>query len=319
MEHVRLDERIREKLAGQVPIKILRESKYLPLHIIKECGIEDIPEKLLHTDVFAKTRYGYPPKKFTIPNREYFALKDIMLFEGEHKNEFSDRDYNNGVWFENNHVVKLNLRGGYNISIAPSLEDFCELKHLEIYGFDLKILPEFICNLGNLEYLSIYNRGTGDPLELTASISNLKNLKALYLYSNSISSVPESIGDLKNLKRLNLSHNNLSSLPESIGNLKNLKELFLHDNKLRELPESIGDLENLEYLALYRNSLKKLPDSIGNLRKLSNMELQYNKLRKLPKPVYKMPKLTSINYGKNRFGPVRHVVIYKGFKKRRKK
>jgi Leucine-rich repeat (LRR) protein len=71
------------------------------------------------------------------------------------------------------------------------------ISHLKIINQELSSLPESICNLINLQYLS--------------------------LDKNQLSSIPDIIGNLTNLQFLSLSGNQLSSIPDIIGNLTNLQ------------------------------------------------------------------------------------------------
>jgi len=46
VEYVKLTDELREKLAGQVPVKVLKTNNYIPLPLVEECGV-DIPDELI--------------------------------------------------------------------------------------------------------------------------------------------------------------------------------------------------------------------------------------------------------------------------------
>jgi internalin A len=99
--------------------------------------------------------------------------------------------------------------------------------------------------------------------ELPDSISQLTELKGLYIYNSPLTSVPDAIGQLKNLEILFLSNNRLTSIPDSIGELTALKELYLNSNQLASLPESLRNLKSLEKLFLHKNNLGLPAEVLG--------------------------------------------------------
>ena len=113
-------------------------------------------------------------------------------------------------------------------------------------------------------------------------IGNLKNLVALNLSSNSLSSViPSFLGNLTNLEYLDLSFNSINgSIPFEIGNLRNVVALNLSSNSLSSvIPSFLGNLTNLEYLDLSFNSINgSIPSEIGNLKNLAALNLSSNYL-----------------------------------------
>ena len=111
---------------------------------------------------------------------------------------------------------------------------------------------------------------------LPESISNLKELKKLYLQDNNLTQLPESIGNLSKLQVLFLDSNPLTHLPESIGNLQELRHLNLANTNLTHLPETLANLPNLEVLDLSNTGItseKQLPGNFRNLQKLKSIIL----------------------------------------------
>lgn len=121
----------------------------------------------------------------------------------------------------------------------------------------------------------------------------LKELRALFLNMNNMTSFPEEVCRLSDLAILDVSNNRIRELPDllrcSVADLENLEELDLSNNKLRHLPESIGKLARLQVLHVEGNFISELPPSMGMLQELT--KLYVNKTIKLPSEVYQLPEL----------------------------
>ena len=72
---------------------------------------------------------------------------------------------------------------------------------------------------------------------------------------NKLTELPSEISELKELRRLYVSNNQLVSFPTCIQKLNQLEELHLSDSKLTELPSEIGDLQELRKLNVSGNPL----------------------------------------------------------------
>jgi Leucine-rich repeat (LRR) protein len=179
------------------------------------------------------------------------------------------------------------------------------LTKLDLSFNQLKIIPECLNKLINLEELNFsHNR----IIELPESIRNLTNLKKLSLEVNYLTRLPDWIGDLVNLEVLDFGafipfpedpKNRIETLPDSIGNLTNLKQLSISNLNLTSIPASIGNLVSLEHLNLYNNQIKQLPESIGRLSKLKVLWLNNNKIFELPDSICLLKNLEKLLVGDN--------------------
>jgi hypothetical protein len=117
---------------------------------------------------------------------------------------------------------------------------------------------------------------------IPSELSNLANLKGLYLYVNQLTGpIPPEVGDLASLQHLNLSNNQLTgAIPSELGNLANLQSLYLYVNQITgTIPSVLGDLASLQYLSLSLNELAgAIPPEVGNLSNLKYLNLSHNQL-----------------------------------------
>ena len=193
-------------------------------------------------------------------------------------------------------LIYLNLGGecGNNLTTLPkSIKKLKKLEFLSLNCGMISTLPEFICELENLQELDLFcYYGLTD---LPKQMGKLKNLKILNMkYCADLTTLPESISELDLLEELNLYDcQNLVRLPENIGNLQQLKELNLMGCKnLHIFPESIKQLKNcqiewdideiagdkykklFEYMA--ENKEQKYCFSFNEISQLINISVQYD-------------------------------------------
>lgn len=209
----------------------------------------------------------------------------------------------------NERVIGLSLNFGGNITnkciIPPEIGNLTALQSLTIAGQIDGELPTTITNLTELKYLYIYGGSGTLKVTLPANIGNLTKLETLYVPIHADGSIPTSIGNLKNLTRLELNSGNLTGIiPATIGELINLKTLDLSKNKLTgSIPSVFANLTNLTEVYLAENQLSgALPDNIGNLKELTILTLNDNKLSgNLPGSLGNCTKLTRFNVYNNQF------------------
>lgn len=124
---------------------------------------------------------------------------------------------------------------------------FPMLTELELdYCHGLETLPPGLCNLANLQKLSITS--CPDLVELPKAIDTFGRLEVLRLHScSSLEGLPESSCKLGSLRFLDLSYcSSIESLPHNIGQLQHLKRIDMRwCLGLTELPTSVAQLKGL--------------------------------------------------------------------------
>ncbi len=176
------------------------------------------------------------------------------------------------------------------------------LQHLKVLRLDrneLDIIPQQICQLKTLEFLSASgNRITAVP---GTGMEDLANLKHLDLSENCLDALPgKCVGKLKALERLSLSHNVFKSLPDDLGGASALKTLSACHNRLQGLPVSFGELQNLELLNLEHNDIAALPQDWSRMAwNLRSVNLSENKLSSIPHSFGSLTALTHLDISRN--------------------
>ncbi|KAM2619317.1 hypothetical protein TB1_035483 [Malus domestica] len=143
-------------------------------------------------------------------------------------------------------------------------------------------IPPSICNMQNLEYLSIRSNQFSGEFPHAWSVGS----KILLLdvgHNNLSGNIPTSLGVLSSLEVLKLNNNNLSGeIPDSLQNCSGLKSLDLGHNKLfGNIPLWIGG-SNVSLL--YRLQLRSnvftghIPQQLCNLRNLHILDLGHNNI-----------------------------------------
>lgn len=95
-----------------------------------------------------------------------------------------------------------------------------------------------------------------DSIESLIEVAKLKKDFSLNLNSKGLDNLTENITDLRDLRYLFLENNQLTSLPDTIGNLTNLHYLNIGGNRIDRLPENIVNLSKLRGLWLVDNPVK---------------------------------------------------------------
>ncbi|GIU19725.1 MULTISPECIES: leucine-rich repeat-containing protein kinase family protein [unclassified Shewanella] len=127
--------------------------------------------------------------------------------------------------------------------------------------------------------------------ELPDNLSDLHQLKILFLTNNCFESVPLVLAKCPKLEMISFKSNSLKQLPQA-ALPDNTRWLILTDNKLETLPEDMGRLHQLQKLALAGNKLASLPESMANCTKLELARLSANDFKALPDWLFQLPRLS---------------------------
>ncbi|PVH84828.1 L domain-like protein [Cadophora sp. DSE1049] len=101
-------------------------------------------------------------------------------------------------------------------------------------------------------------------------------LQSLFLYDNSISTLPAAMTMCRNLTYLNLRANRLKRFPLEICNIRSLQTLHLSQNVIMEIPTELGNLKELTLLNIAFNSLTHLPLVLAQMDNLAIICAQQN-------------------------------------------
>ncbi|PRP82499.1 hypothetical protein PROFUN_10069 [Planoprotostelium fungivorum] len=201
----------------------------------------------------------------------------------------------------------------------------CYVKRLLLNQNPLKVIPDIVCAMTQLEELHVSecdiaevadlsrmkqlrtlrlsrNRMTAFPLAIL-SLSNLQilGITSTDLSYNALTVVPSQISELKELRDLNISHNNLLLFPDpdALGLLSHLRDLRLEFNSIEELPSSIDRLCNLRRLYLHNNRIQEIPSEVGSIHSLRALCLDCNKIKSVSSELHKLEKLHTLRLHNN--------------------
>lgn len=133
---------------------------------------------------------------------------------------------------------------------------------------------------------------------------DMRNLKVLSLYNNSLTNVSDILQYCNNLEELNLSENTIGDLSsDRVVKMTNLKQLFLRDTMLTKFePEMFSHLTRLTDLDLSNNKLKTFDFSSVVFEHLFHLFLGNNSLTELPNwSAAKFPSLKWLDISNNNF------------------
>lgn len=144
-------------------------------------------------------------------------------------------------------LEKLYLLNCSKLSFLPErIGELNQLKELFLACENLDMLPENICQLSALQFLSIKS----NIIRLPESIGELHNLQELNLKDcTNLTTLPENIGQLNNLHTLSIDNcPNLTMLPESLkylafGNQKQEEQSDI-EMAMKEIDKLIAEFEN---------------------------------------------------------------------------
>ncbi|XP_072428317.1 uncharacterized protein [Chiloscyllium punctatum] len=160
------------------------------------------------------------------------------------------------------HLEVLSLDDSKLKEVAPGIKNLSKLKTLGLTGNRFRAFPQEICFVKSLEKLYLGQDHGMKFIHIPEEISQLVNLRELYLENNEIEFLPSTTGLLRNLVVLDCHENRLLELPQSIVDIPGLKHLLASCNRIRHLPTNFDKLKNLEIVSLERNPLEKPLDEI---------------------------------------------------------
>lgn len=184
------------------------------------------------------------------------------------------------------------------ILISLNLNCYSQQNEFDKYGpfgskvyTDLKVALEIETNVYKMDL----SYKTLDP-KLYLKIGKLKDLQALKLSGNSISSFPASFSDLYNLLYFASYNNPFTSFPQDLKKLVNLNYIELFGSKIDSIPANIAYLSRLKTFNLSStNDTLKLPTTLKYLKYLKDVTIENCILDSFPKELFKIPNLNYLN------------------------
>ena len=139
------------------------------------------------------------------------------------------------------------------------IRDLYNIKSIDLYGMNIKEIPDEMCYLENLHFLDI---GRNPIIYISPEMYNLTNLASLRICGTNLGHIPISIFNIKSLTSLNLVNNKIKKIPDKIENLFRLENLDISNNLIKYIPKNIKWLYNLKVLNISHNKLKFLPEEV---------------------------------------------------------
>lgn len=190
---------------------------------------------------------------------------------------------------------KLKVTKAELTDFHPAIYRIPKLEELHLSYNQFQTIPSGISQLKHLRVLSFYR----NSLEQLPEELFLLNLESVDLYYNQLDVIPESIGKWTNLKILYLANNRIYSLPESLGQLRDLKEVYLHHNRLTSLPASMSQLQQVEVFRVNANYLVDFPQQVLAMTKLRDLDLSANAIEYIPAEIEKLSNLRLFTFQEN--------------------
>lgn len=132
--------------------------------------------------------------------------------------------------------------------------------------------------------------------KLYAKLGKLKDLQALKLSGNEVTTFPPGFGDLSNLVYFASYNNEFTALPLDLKKLGNLNYLEFFGSKIDTITSDIAYLSKLKTLKISStNDTLKLPTTLKYLKSLKEVTIENCILDSFPKEVFKIPNLNYLN------------------------
>jgi Leucine-rich repeat (LRR) protein len=124
-------------------------------------------------------------------------------------------------------VIQLEVRWDTATTLPDKIKLLYKLKYLWWKDGNLKILPDVVAELPELETIKL---GRNRIETISRKLPKLSKLRYIYMEDNYIITLPEEICSVGNLNELVLENNRITLLPDSIGKLTSLRILDLRRN-----------------------------------------------------------------------------------------
>lgn len=174
----------------------------------------------------------------------------------------------------------LKIKSHYLDSIPKEIGSLLNLKVFELDGGKhcaIEQQPEYYeKNSTNNSYFNSYYTIPSKLKILPEELGNLRNLDYLGIINTELSNLPDTIGNLINLNCLLIYKNKLSEFPDSICFLHNLEEIQAYENLFKEAPTRLLNLPKLKFLDLNNNLIDYLPEELASLNNWNNLYPEVN-------------------------------------------
>lgn len=142
--------------------------------------------------------------------------------------------------------------------IASFSIEFLNLSHNQ-----LKELPENLAEIKQIRDLKLSDNRLQAHQALLV-LSDLPNLRSLWLDFNGLNQLPAEIATLGQLRYLYLDANNLEELPEAMSGMKRLLVMHATQNRFTELPGVLTRMQSLMFVIFSNNPIETIPPVFHN-------------------------------------------------------
>ena len=151
----------------------------------------------------------------------------------------------------------------------------------------MESVPASISLITTVRDVNLSNNRIRDE-KIFEHLSNLPQLKSLWLTNNTLRQLPKTIGQLSQLKSLYIEHNQLTEIPKQVAGLKKLSTLHAGHNHFTELPLALTDIPRLILLHINNRKIQSIPyDYATKNYSIKGLILDQNKLSLVEKKFWK--------------------------------
>ena len=166
----------------------------------------------------------------------------------------------------------LALFAGCFYEPVPAYKELPEGAHVYLGGRGLVSLDGVKDALAAGPAIVYLNLDRNALATLPPEIPSLTGLKWLRLNENKLSALPP-LSQLSQLRRIYLRGNRFASVPEALKELPALTDIELSENPISEVPQWLAEKQGLKNLSFNRTALKRLPEDLSAWRSLASLQL----------------------------------------------